>query len=98
MILAYSATVNNHIRHLHNVFEILRKEQLFAKLSKCSFAHPKVENLGHIINMGRCVATEPSKLKSMANLTSIETLESETPQILSVESLLSSEITTLIMT
>lgn len=37
-ILVYSPTLADHLVHLQTVLAILRKNQLFAKMSKCSFA------------------------------------------------------------
>lgn len=62
-ILFYSPTLETHA-HLRTVLEVLQKEQLYAKLSKCSFGQDKVEYLGHIIS-GRGVATDPAKIKVM---------------------------------
>lgn len=39
-ILIYSKDYEQHIQHLHIVFDILREHQLYAKMSKCSFAKP----------------------------------------------------------
>nr|XP_016502143.1 PREDICTED: uncharacterized mitochondrial protein AtMg00860-like [Nicotiana tabacum] len=58
--------MEDHVIHRNNVLGILRKEQLFAKLSKCSFGQTKVEYLGHII-IGEGVATDPSKIEAMAS-------------------------------
>lgn len=44
-ILIYGATMSGHIHHLQEVFEALRTNTLFAKLSKCSFAQEQVEYL-----------------------------------------------------
>uniref|UniRef100_A0A7C9B4J8 Reverse transcriptase domain-containing protein n=1 Tax=Opuntia streptacantha TaxID=393608 RepID=A0A7C9B4J8_OPUST len=49
-ILVYSMTKTDHWQHLTTVFSILRAHQLFAKLSKCAFAIPRVEYLGHFIS------------------------------------------------
>lgn len=65
-ILVYSASMEDHVLHLRKVLSILRKEQLFARRSKCSFGQPKVEYLGHIIS-GEGVSTDPSKIEAMAN-------------------------------
>lgn len=48
------------------MLEVLRKEQFFAKLSKCSFGQSKVEYLGHIITV-EGVSTDPSKIEAMTN-------------------------------
>lgn len=46
------------------VFEILWQNQFYAKLSKCQFAAPKLEYLGHIISQ-QGVATDPTKTEAM---------------------------------
>nr|XP_016500597.1 PREDICTED: uncharacterized mitochondrial protein AtMg00860-like [Nicotiana tabacum] len=65
-ILFYSASLNEHKQHLERVLEIPREEQLFARLSKCSFGQSKVEYLGHIITW-EGVAKDPSKIEAMIN-------------------------------
>lgn len=63
-ILVYSNTLQEHEQHLRLVLARLRQHQLFAKASKCSFAQPKIEYLGHVISKDR-VATDPEKTKAM---------------------------------
>jgi hypothetical protein len=48
-ILVYSRSHEEHERHLRAVFEILRSNKLYAKLSKCEFGKSEVEFLGHIV-------------------------------------------------
>ena len=49
VILVYSKDRENHDTHLRVVFETLRKEHLYAKLSKCEFWLDEVSFLGHIV-------------------------------------------------
>ena len=49
-ILVYSRTAEEHARHLEWVLEKLRSEQLYAKLSKCSFFQSEVPFLGHVVS------------------------------------------------
>lgn len=65
-ILIYSKSMDDHINHLRTVFETLRTNKLFAKLSKCIFAQKQVEYLGHIIT-DKGVATDPSKITAVLN-------------------------------
>jgi hypothetical protein len=65
-ILVYSQNIQQHRQHLHMTLSILRLHQLKAKLSKCSFASPTVEYLGHVIS-GHGVATNPSKISEISN-------------------------------
>ena len=63
-ILVYSSSMEEHIHHLKGVFAVMRKNQLFAKMSKCAFAVPRVEYLGHYIS-AQGIATDPAKIKAV---------------------------------
>ena len=52
-ILVYSKDRESHDTHLQVVLETLRKEQLYAKLSKCEFWKNEVSFLGHIVSKER---------------------------------------------
>jgi hypothetical protein len=64
-ILIYCASEADHIKHLQIVFEVLKKNNLSAKLSKCSFGQKQVEYLGHIIK-AEGVAIDPVKIEAIA--------------------------------
>ncbi|GBG92173.1 hypothetical protein CBR_g54570 [Chara braunii] len=49
-ILVYSRTLEDHIRHLRDVLQRLRKHGFYAELSKCRFAQRKVDFLGHHVS------------------------------------------------
>ncbi|KAL3675441.1 hypothetical protein R1sor_025389 [Riccia sorocarpa] len=49
-ILVYSRTRAEHQRHLQQVLEVLRENQLYAKLSKCEFGKTEVDYLGHRVS------------------------------------------------
>ncbi|CAI7796450.1 unnamed protein product [Closterium sp. NIES-53] len=49
-ILIYSRDMKQHIEHLRRVFEILRREKFYVKLSKSKFALKKVQFLGHMVS------------------------------------------------
>jgi transposase InsO family protein len=49
-VLIYSRTLSDHHIHVRKVLEILRKQKLYAKESKCEFFQSEVEFLGHIIS------------------------------------------------
>ncbi|GJZ22094.1 transposon ty3-I gag-pol polyprotein [Tanacetum coccineum] len=48
-ILVYSKTHEEHEQHLKEVFQILRKNKLFANLKKCEFFSDKITFLGYIV-------------------------------------------------
>nr|GFA64920.1 putative reverse transcriptase domain-containing protein [Tanacetum cinerariifolium] len=49
-ILIYSKDEKEHEEHLKAILELLKKEELYAKFSKCEFWIPKVQFLGHMID------------------------------------------------
>ncbi|GBG62033.1 hypothetical protein CBR_g28509 [Chara braunii] len=64
-ILVYSRTLEDHIRHLRDVLQRLRKHGFYAKLSKCRFAQRKVDFLGHhVSNQG--VHKDDAKITAIA--------------------------------
>lgn len=74
-ILVYSTSIQEHVVHLKQVLDVLRKEQLYAKKSKCAFGQDKIEYLGHIIT-GKGVKTDPAKIEAMFNWPMPKTLKS----------------------
>ena len=52
-IVVYSNTLEEHIEHLGEVFEVLREHQLYVKREKCVFAQKRIPFLGHIVGEGR---------------------------------------------
>lgn len=63
-ILVFSTSLVQHKDRLTQVFDILQKNKLYARLEKCSFGQTEVEYLGHIINQ-EGVAIDPSKIKAI---------------------------------
>ncbi|GJW45437.1 reverse transcriptase [Tanacetum coccineum] len=51
-IVVYSHTLEEHVLHLKQVFQVLRDNELYVKLEKCSFTEDEVEFLGHKIKDG----------------------------------------------
>ncbi|KAJ9546714.1 hypothetical protein OSB04_019257 [Centaurea solstitialis] len=51
-ILIYSKTEEDHVVHLIEVLETLRRERLYAKFFKCDFWLQEVQFLGHLVNWG----------------------------------------------
>jgi hypothetical protein len=60
-ILVYSASYEEHLKHLHLVFDWLNGDKWKLKRSKCTFAQHSMAYLGHIVS-GQGVATDPSKV------------------------------------
>ncbi|GJW31327.1 putative reverse transcriptase domain-containing protein [Tanacetum coccineum] len=62
-ILIYSKTKEDHEVHLGLVLELLRKEKLYAKFSKCEFWLQEVHFLGHVVNQDG-IHVDPSKIEA----------------------------------
>ncbi|KAI3762560.1 hypothetical protein L1987_52991 [Smallanthus sonchifolius] len=65
-ILIYSKTKADHEQHLRLVLDLLRKEQLYAKFSKCEFWLKEVQFLGHIVN-DKGIHVDPAKIETVKN-------------------------------
>ena len=65
-ILIYSKTKEEHAEHLIIVLEILRKEKLYAKWSKCEFWLELVQFLGHVIGK-EGIMVDLAKIEAVAN-------------------------------
>jgi hypothetical protein len=65
-ILIYSKTMEAHLVLLKQVFDILQENRFYIKRSKCFFAQPKVEYLGHVISAAG-VSTDPAKVEAVLN-------------------------------
>nr|GEU65670.1 putative reverse transcriptase domain-containing protein [Tanacetum cinerariifolium] len=63
-ILIYSKDEKGHEEHLKAILELLKKEELYAKFSKCEFWIPKVQFLGHVID-SQGIHVDPAKIKSV---------------------------------
>jgi len=48
-ILIYSKNLNKHLDYLRNVLSVLRSEQLYANLKKCTFYMEKIVFLGYVV-------------------------------------------------
>nr|GEW81166.1 hypothetical protein [Tanacetum cinerariifolium] len=63
-IRVYSKDEKEHKEHLKAILALLKKEELYAKFSKCEFWIPKVQFLGHVIdNQG--IHVDPTKIESV---------------------------------
>ncbi|GKC54811.1 putative reverse transcriptase domain-containing protein, partial [Tanacetum coccineum] len=65
-ILIYSKTREEHVEHLRLVLELLKKEKLYAKFSKCELWLREVQFLGHVIN-GNGIHVDLSKIEAIKN-------------------------------
>ncbi|GJR10321.1 putative reverse transcriptase domain-containing protein [Tanacetum coccineum] len=68
-ILIYSRNEEEHANHLRIILELLRKEKLYAKFSKCDFWIHIVQFLGHLID-SQGLHVDPAKIEAVKNWTS----------------------------
>ncbi|GKD86464.1 putative reverse transcriptase domain-containing protein [Tanacetum coccineum] len=62
--LIYSRNKEEHADHLRIILELLKKEKLYAKFSKCEFWINIVQFLGHVID-SQGIHVDPSKIKAV---------------------------------
>nr|GEU83254.1 putative reverse transcriptase domain-containing protein [Tanacetum cinerariifolium] len=65
-ILIYSKTQEEHVEHLRLVLELVKKEKLYVKFSKCEFWLREVQFLRHVIN-GNGIHVDPIKIETVKN-------------------------------
>ncbi|GKD70880.1 putative reverse transcriptase domain-containing protein, partial [Tanacetum coccineum] len=63
---------SEHEEHLKAILELLKKEELYAKFSKCEFWIPKVQFLGHVID-SQGIHVDPAKIESIKDWASPKT-------------------------
>ncbi|GJW17840.1 putative reverse transcriptase domain-containing protein [Tanacetum coccineum] len=63
-ILVYSKDEEEHEKHLKIILELLKKERLNAKFSKCDFWLDSVQFLGHVID-SNSVHVDPAKIEAI---------------------------------
>ena len=61
-ILILSKSHEEHVKHVKQVLDVLQKEKLFLKMSKCEFGKTSLVYLGHIVGGGE-LKIDPSKVK-----------------------------------
>ncbi|GKB58247.1 putative reverse transcriptase domain-containing protein [Tanacetum coccineum] len=71
-ILIYSKNKQEHEEHLKIILELLKKDELYAKFSKCEFWIPKVQFLGHVID-NKGIHVDPAKIESVKDWASPKT-------------------------
>ena len=65
-ILIFSKKREDHVLHVNRVLDILKKEKLFLKMSKCEFGNTSLVYLGHIVGGGE-LRIDPSKVEAIVN-------------------------------
>ncbi|GKB67535.1 putative nucleotidyltransferase, ribonuclease H [Tanacetum coccineum] len=70
--LGHATSEEDHAEHLKLILELLKKEELYAKFSKCKFWLSKVQFLGHVIN-SEGIHVDPAKIESIKDWASPKT-------------------------
>ena len=65
-IVIYSDTIEDHLKHIRIVMDVLRREQLYLSADKMQFFTRRLEILGHVIDE-RGIEMDPHKVDKVAN-------------------------------
>jgi mannitol/fructose-specific phosphotransferase system IIA component (Ntr-type) len=60
-IVIFNPTLEEHLDHLQQVFQLFHDNQLLVNFTKCSFSQEILDYLGHVINR-QGVAIDPTKV------------------------------------
>ncbi|GJT77848.1 putative reverse transcriptase domain-containing protein [Tanacetum coccineum] len=71
-IIIYSRNEKEHEEYLKTILELLKKEELYAKFSKCEFWINTVKFLGHVIDSSG-IQVDPAKIEVVKNWASLTT-------------------------
>ncbi|GKA72261.1 putative reverse transcriptase domain-containing protein [Tanacetum coccineum] len=71
-ILIYFRNEKEHEEHLKTILELLKKEELYAKFSKCEVWIHTVKFLGHVIDSSG-IHVDPTKIEAIKNWASLTT-------------------------
>ena len=63
-ILIYSRMEEEYEEHLKIALQVLRENQLYVELRKCSFYHQQIQYLSHIISK-EGITVDPSKIEAI---------------------------------
>ncbi|GJV67014.1 putative nucleotidyltransferase, ribonuclease H [Tanacetum coccineum] len=67
-----NAPAKEHVEYLKTIIELLKKEELYAKFSKCEFWIHTVKFLGHVIDSSS-IHVDPTKIEAVKNWASLTT-------------------------
>ena len=65
-VVVFSKTLEEHLRHLQQVFDLIDKADLKLKLLKCRFARAKIKLLGHVVDKSGIIV-DPNKVELIRN-------------------------------
>ncbi|GJT57289.1 retrovirus-related pol polyprotein from transposon TNT 1-94 [Tanacetum coccineum] len=72
-ILIYSKTQEEHVEHLRLVLELLKKEKMYAKFSKCEFLDKRMCSFLAFVYMVNEIHVDPSKIEAVKNWKALRT-------------------------
>jgi len=65
-ILVFSKTWEEHLKHVKQTLDVLKRENIYVELSKCEFGKTSLNYLGHIVGGGE-LKIDPSKVAVIVN-------------------------------
>ena len=65
-ILVFSKTWDEHVKHVKQILDVLKRENLYVKLSECEFGRTSLNYLGYILG-GDELKIDPYKFEVIVN-------------------------------
>ena len=62
----FSETLEDHVKHLRDVLQVLRDERLYANMEKCTFGVDKLVFLGFVVS-SKAVQVDEAKIDAIKN-------------------------------
>jgi len=62
----FNETWEEHLKHVKQTLDVLKRENLYVKLSKCEFGKTSLNYLDHIVGCGE-LKIDPSKVEVIVN-------------------------------
>ena len=63
-VIVFSATEEEHIVHVRQILQVLRQNNLYAKISKCEFNKPKMTFVGYVVS-AEGIEMDPEKISAI---------------------------------
>ena len=65
-IVIYSDSIEDHVKHIRTVLEVLRREKLYLSTEKMEFFAEKLKILGHVVDE-KGISMDPNKVNTVVN-------------------------------
>ena len=63
-VIIFSATPSEHVAHVRSILQVLRENQLYAKIEKCEFDKDKMMFVGNMVSKAS-IGIDPTKVSAI---------------------------------